>query len=220
MTPWLENLPPELLQVVAYVFGILDARDVLELICTSKTLYAKLRGASEFDLKQHRALTGIRHCILNWWEEAAILAQRRNCGDVTDVFTLAVSYGMYVLVAELLGDPRIDPTVNGNEAIITASEMGRTKIAELLVADPRVDPSDMENKAIRMAAKNGRTEAVALLLTDPRVDPSDCDNEALRNAHENGHTWTLSLLLRDPRVDPFYDSVDFIQRATPGLVQT
>ena len=79
----------------------------------------------------------------------------------------------------LLTDPRVDPSVENNEAIHEASEYGHTEVVKLLLADPRVDPSDMYNRAIREASTNGHTEVVKLLLADPRVDVSSAACAAL-----------------------------------------
>jgi hypothetical protein len=111
------------------------------------------------------------------------------------------------VVRLLLTDPRVDPSVRGNEeichdALAKASQNGHVEVVRLLLTDPRVDPSALNNYAIRFASQNGHVEVVQLLLSDHRVDPSAHDNYAIRWTCYNGHAEVVRLLLSDPRVDP------------------
>ena len=64
-----------------------------------------------------------------------------------------------------------DPSLNDNEAIKVAAELGHMNIVEILIKDTRVNPADWNNAAIRWAAENGHTDTVSVLLNDNRVDP-------------------------------------------------
>ena len=54
------------------------------------------------------------------------------------------------VVQLLLSDPRFDPSLRNNQAIIDASCRGNGETVKLLLADPRVDPSDQDNRSIIM----------------------------------------------------------------------
>jgi len=105
-------------------------------------------------------------------------------------------------VTLLLADPRVDPSDQGNKAIINAVAAGNEEMVALLLQDKRVDPSDQGNKAIINAVVAGNEEMVALLLQDKRVDPSDQGNKAIIQASLHGHTEILRMLLANFRVNP------------------
>lgn len=86
------------------------------------------------------------------------------------------------MVRFLLGDIRVNPAANINEAIRVASRSGRSEIVRLLLADDRVDPSAMDNEAIRGASQYGHHEVVQLLAADHRVNPSAKDFYAIKRA--------------------------------------
>jgi ankyrin repeat protein len=101
-------------------------------------------------------------------------------------------------VNKSLQDPRVDPSMDNNYAILYASQNGHIKVVDRLLQDPRVDPSVIGNKALRTAAINGRVEVVNRLLQDPRVDPSD----ALQLALDNCNVEVVNILLKHSRMDP------------------
>ena len=95
-----------------------------------------------------------------------------------------------------------DPSLNDNEAIKVAAELGHMNIVEILIKDTRVNPADQNNWGIRGAASYGHTDTVAVLLKDTRVNPADQNNNALVWAAKNGHTNTVATLMKDTRVNP------------------
>jgi len=97
---------------------------------------------------------------------------------------------------------KLNPAMNNNSLIWTASRFGRVKIVRLLLQHERIDPSAKDNLAIKWASWNGHTEVVHLLLQDERIDPSADYNLAVRYASKNGHTEIVRMLLQDERVDP------------------
>ena len=119
-----------------------------------------------------------------------------------NVLKYACRKGHDKVVAQLLKDPRVDPSTNNNEAISLATFYGKLDVVQLLLADPRVDPSDEDNYAIRTASFHGYYTVVKELLSDHRVDPTARDNYAIRCASENGYSTVVSLPLADPRIDP------------------
>jgi ankyrin repeat protein len=76
---------------------------------------------------------------------------------------IASEYGRFQVVAMLLRDKRIDPSVQDNYAIRFASANGHKDVVELLLRDKRVDPTAYNNFAIHQAKKNGHPETVSVL---------------------------------------------------------
>ena len=139
----------------------------------------------------------------------------------TNFFHNAIFRGRVEIVRRLIQDKLVDPSVDNNYAILSASEFGRIDIVELLLQDCRVDPSVNNNDPIRSASKYGYLAVVDRLLKDPpswhpyrgSVDPSDGDNEAIINASGGGRLDVVERLLQDPRVDPSYDNNKAIRYA-------
>ncbi|KAJ3164301.1 hypothetical protein HDU88_005399 [Geranomyces variabilis] len=84
-------------------------------------------------------------------------------------------------VKKLLADPRVDPAILNNTAVITAAVVGIADarkyhnipdILEILLADSRIDPTAQNNEALRRAVKYKRHEVVDILLKDSRVQKS------------------------------------------------
>jgi len=57
-------------------------------------------------------------------------------------------YGMYNCCLFCLDNEYVDPSVDGNHAILFASKYGHLKAVNRLLEDERVDPSDRKNNAI------------------------------------------------------------------------
>eukprot|EP00164_Ancoracysta_twista_P010057 GFYU01015048.1.p1 GENE.GFYU01015048.1~~GFYU01015048.1.p1 ORF type:complete len:449 (+),score=62.99 GFYU01015048.1:232-1578(+) len=106
------------------------------------------------------------------------------------------------LLATVLGDPRVDPTVHDNYAIRRASQGGYADALTQLLADGRCDPRTSTNFCLRNGAERGHTEVVEALLRDGRADPTSNDGYAIRWASRNGHVDVVDRLLGDERVDP------------------
>jgi ankyrin repeat protein len=124
-----------------------------------------------------------------------------NCGSNLPI-RYAAKKGNTRIFKLLLNNSLVDPSDNGDSAIIDASDNGHTEIVELLLKDPRVDPTSMGNASIIMAANNGHTDVFKLLLNDPRVDPSAQENAAILKASRGGCFDIVKLLCEDKRVDP------------------
>lgn len=99
----------------------------------------------------------------------------------------------------LLNDPRVDPSVNDNYAIIIASQNGWYIIVKSLLLHPKINPAVKNNEAIIRAIGNYRQITTEILLKDSRVDPTDQNNKAIKCAMEKRHLDMVKLLL--PRTD-------------------
>ncbi len=78
--------------------------------------------------------------------------------------------GHIEVVERLLQDPRVDPSVDDNDALVSACENGHSEVALRLLQDGRVDPSTDSGKyALELADRNNLVEVVDAFLRDPRV---------------------------------------------------
>ncbi|KAJ3030534.1 UNVERIFIED_CONTAM: hypothetical protein HDU68_008677 [Siphonaria sp. JEL0065] len=99
----------------------------------------------------------------------------------------------------------VDPSVESNRALITASSDNRIEVVKLCLADPRVDPSARDNDALIDAVKFGNYTVVSILLADERVDPAANNQQAIRvccTSYNPNRGKVAELLLADKRVDP------------------
>jgi len=117
---------------------------------------------------------------------------RVGAAEVDGAFLPACNNGHADVVELLLGDARVDPTLQ-----MTMGPMYR-------------------NAPFKAACRHGRTRVVKLLLQDGRVDPTIEDNVGLKEANERGHVGVVQLLLRDPRVLASVDP-EVIGRIREGL---
>ena len=207
----LEELPIEIVQRVVFESG-LGCEDVMGVALTSKRMYGKILGRmgeeNEYDVDQWKATTGVVFCGRRKWWRSARMAVERGYGDPgeewsvfnhvtskTTVLEEAAGAGEVEVVASLLADARVDPSVRGHRALRIAAERGREEVVRVLMACPEVDPSGGNNHAIAQAARMGHVEVVRLLLADARVDPSENESAPLRWASRYGHEDVVQLLL-------------------------
>jgi hypothetical protein len=142
----------------------------------------------------------------------------------------AVKTGNTRRVEQLLASGHLDPSVNGNEALIAAIHGGHVDTIEVLLADPRltlcttvlleavwshrldvflclymhprVPSRAFGSLAVVWAAEIGNADVVEFLLLDRLVDPAMDGNWALLEACHAGHFSVVELLLADERVWP------------------
>lgn len=100
------------------------------------------------------------------------------------------------IIASLLNDTDVNPTLNNNAAIRKAV-MHRNKDAlAILLLDSRTDPSAMDNMALIEAATRGYLDITELLLSDSRVNPKARNNYAMMETERRGHREVVDLLLK------------------------
>lgn len=88
----------------------------------------------------------------------------QTAAEKKEAFQEAYTNGNVKIAYELINDPSIDPSVNDNLALCTASSQGHIDIARLLLLDFRVEVTD---KAIACAAKGGHVKLVKELFASP-----------------------------------------------------
>ncbi|KAJ3125533.1 hypothetical protein HK100_010747 [Physocladia obscura] len=126
---------------------------------------------------------------------------RQSADALCIAFIHAVQNKHMEIVLLLLADPRVDPTIWNNFALVCAAEFGHADIVSLLLQDPRVDPSARKNESLYYACKNGHISIVKLLLANPQSDPDAENNLAIKTAVFNNRKKIVELLIADPRVD-------------------
>ncbi|KAI8908595.1 hypothetical protein EDD86DRAFT_208069 [Gorgonomyces haynaldii] len=134
-----------------------------------------------------------------------VLKDRRIDLHTSIYFLKAVSRGHVYILELLLSNPRTQPQMDNNAALINACCQGRLEMVQMLLKDQRVDPADRQGESIVRASISGHLQVVDLLLRDGRVGPQSRDNQALLDACELGHMDVVKRLLMDPRVHLFND---------------
>ncbi len=137
---------------------------------------------------------------------------------IHEIFYTAIHMRATRTVEYLLTNLKINPSVNRNQAIVSAVNFG-SDIVRLLLADKRVNPADQDNQAVIVAATYGHAKVVKMLLSDKRVNPSTQNNSALLFAIQQKHPKVAAVLLDDPRVDPSTsDNTAILQASSKGYV--
>jgi ankyrin repeat protein len=103
-------------------------------------------------------------------------------------------------------DNEVDPSLDSNIAILTASYYGYVYIVKRLLQDPRVNPNVYIRNfpiktPIRLALENGHTPVVKLLLSDPRVSSSEEIDIIFRLSARKGYLEIVTILLKNPRLN-------------------
>ena len=114
------------------------------------------------------------------------------------------------VIRVLLSDPRVDPSIQSNEAVRLAAYGGDLESVKLLLQDPRVCPT---SEAFEGACSSGYTEIVSLLLNDTRLNPMDRSHEALRLAVKFHQTEVVKLIARNERARSLIDSSEMLEWA-------
>ena len=83
---------------------------------------------------------------------------------------------MLDMIKLLFANPRVDPSIGGNCAILRASLYGHAEVVRMLLTHPRVDPSADGNYTLRKAIEYGHHELANQLIADSRVFPFTARN--------------------------------------------
>jgi len=129
---------------------------------------------------------------------------------------MATTFNHWNVVELLLGDTRIDPSVNNQFVLIEAIGARCVGIVRRLLADPRrrVNPNARWGLPLQTAARVGDDGIVDVLLACPSVDPGYRKNQCVAIALENGHLGVALKLARDRRVvNVSYDSNHLLRTA-------
>jgi len=187
-------------EIIDQIFSKLDKLDWKNVLCTCKKW--KSIGMRTFDPSQN------------------------NCR----AFRICCEKGKIECVKALLRDPRVNPSVLENAALLKACENGQMEVIKVLFEDKRVgdyetaisravkkghsevvieilqrhlvEPNLRDNFLLKQACKKGLLQVTQELINDPRVDLTVKDNMPIGYACENGHLEIVLLLLQDPRVNP------------------
>jgi hypothetical protein len=163
----------------------------------------------------------IQHLLNFDWKHAENrILNILKCADIdpqnfedTILIWFASEHSHLQILAWLLKDGRLDPSLQDDCTFLNAVHTNKAEIVELLLQDGRVNPAVSENYAIRIACALGYDKVLELLLRDSRVNPAALHNSPLRKAIRNGYIKIVDSLLRDPRVDPTADNNAALKKA-------
>jgi len=220
------RLPIELMQMIVFFF--LDhPKDVISLALCSKSVYGKLFGSvgdeNEHDVDQHRAMTGVLHCLRMKWERASELALKRGFGDPTEnnnmSFIFAARNGFSSVVGMLLKDKRCNPRIGWNAPLLACSDTGNRECVQLLLEDVRVNPMDGNYKSIQIALEKGHHDIAMDLFMDSRFDQTMFGNDHLKLVIQYGHVEIMRMLVSNENVRLRKSHVRFIQIECPKIMR-
>ena len=104
--------------------------------------------------------------------------------------------GRVQVLAVLLSDSRVDPTiVNNGQLLVTSVREGQLAVVRLLLRDGRIDPNRDDGAALITAIQDKETEIALTLLEDRRMDLSSDDNWALTEAIKHDNEEVIDKLL-------------------------
>jgi hypothetical protein len=101
------------------------------------------------------------------------------------------------LVLELLKNPKIDPSINGNYAILQLTKNPDLDIMEALIRDPRVDPTVDSNRPILNVAESCRIDScdvLKLFIEKRNVDPRGNHSEVLKIACRGSSRYRMDVV--------------------------
>jgi len=127
--------------------------------------------------------------------------------DVNEI----IKYGLTEYFIRAVESGKVDPSTDGNSAIILAARGGYLDIVKYLMSldkSYKIDPSANDNCAIRWAAWGAHLDIVKYLMSldkSYKIDPSASDNYAIRVAAQRGHLDVIKYLMsldKSYKVDP------------------
>ena len=119
-----------------------------------------------------------------------------------DMLLSSCYQGFHKVVAALLEDGRVDPTLKLNKALIDTCCQGHANVLQLLLEDGRINPAARKNQAIIDACYLGHNDILCLLLKDGRADPTCRNNQCIVDASHYNHFEIVNTLIKDGRANP------------------
>ncbi|MCI0381476.1 MAG: ankyrin repeat domain-containing protein [Chlamydiae bacterium] len=116
------------------------------------------------------------------------------------IIQLVARRGNLIAMEKLLGDLKIDPSVDENVAIHEAAFNGHLEVVKKLLKDTRVNPSESRLWSVPLDSAIGadHLEVVKELLKDPRVNPTKGE---IQWASEHGCIEMMRELLKHPKIN-------------------
>lgn len=146
------------------------------------------------------------------------------------------------VISLLLSNPKTNPTVLDNIAVISSAAMGCAGAVRLLLADGRPDPTARDNEALKKACERDHPDVVLVLLSDERISVSverallwactagsskvvrellthlrdlpTLDHSCLVQARKHRHYEVIRLLVEDGRATPEAEKPVEIEKST------
>ncbi|KAJ3027537.1 UNVERIFIED_CONTAM: hypothetical protein HDU68_003623 [Siphonaria sp. JEL0065] len=171
------------------------------------------------EMLTHTASKSMKHDRTRRWPTDYLTPRKELVVDEHDLS------GFNKVVSLLLGDSRVNPTANSNEALHSAIHHGNVDIVQQLLADPRVAASQreigdslVEKTATNYIKRYSRFENILALLASPSFDVGYNDNELFIIAASEGFTKMVEVMLasKNPRFNPCSKDNDALLRAAIG----
>ncbi len=132
--------------------------------------------------------------LLNWFQKSQNLDFSK---ENPTIFRAAIRRNHCVILQKMVEEKKIDPSLDGNQALIETSRRGETDTVQFLLRDRRVNAATRQNLPLCFASENGHVEVINCLLREFGVKP----NEAIRFASTAGQNKIVKILLQHPGIN-------------------
>ena len=113
------------------------------------------------------------------------------------IFRAAIRRGHCTILQKMVREKKIDPSLDGDQALIETSRRGEMDTVQFLLRDRRVNAATRQNLPLCFASENGHIDVINCLLREVGVKP----NEAIRFASTAGQKKVVKILLHDPGIN-------------------
>ncbi|KAJ3278935.1 hypothetical protein HDU79_001074, partial [Rhizoclosmatium sp. JEL0117] len=131
---------------------------------------------------------------------------------------LAAKKGRDDIVQRILEDPRTNPSLEDNVALLIAGHGNYKTILEKLLLDPRINVTLDNNILFINSCVRRYVPLIKALLLDGRADPTAQGNYALKYAIRHRHTDVIHTLLADSRIDPKFGNNAILSMSVPAYI--
>ncbi|KAJ3307990.1 hypothetical protein HDV04_002201 [Boothiomyces sp. JEL0838] len=111
---------------------------------------------------------------------------------------MACVNGYVSVVEKLLGDKRVNPAANGNQALIGAIKNGHDRVVDMLLGDYRVDIKKQEGTIFKTCCEFNRIGILFKLMEDRRFNPERVVSDGILAATMRGNLEIVDAILSKP----------------------
>lgn len=152
-------------------------------------------------------------------EEVAALLSRQEDASTSLLHIACSDHHNLDIVTELMNHPSIDPSINNNWAITSATTSGHHKMVEQLLRDSRVSVGMDDNYLLRYCVDHLDDNMLQLLLSHRDANPLASQGYPLMKCVRESKHATLGILCEDERVrhgDPLILQAAFTTACAKG----
>ncbi|ORY41533.1 hypothetical protein BCR33DRAFT_739570 [Rhizoclosmatium globosum] len=147
-----------------------------------------------------------------------LLSDGRVNPNDCNALSRASKKGRLDIVERILEDPRTDPSLDNNAALLSAGHGHYKHILERLLLDPRINVTRDNNRLFIDSCASQYLLLIEYLLAAGRADPATQDNKALKHAIRHHHINVIRTLLADSRIDPNFENQAIFSMAASAVV--